>query len=126
MKEIFATIDEYIASFPEHIQEIMVQVRKTIMDNAPDAVESISWGMPAFKTCGKPLVYFAGNKNHLGFYGTPTIHPEFAEALIAYKQGKGSVQFPYNKPVPYETIGRIVKFRINENSEKHKLKKNRI
>ena len=118
MREKFATIDEYIASFPGHIREIMVQVRKTIMDNAPDAVESISWGMPAFKTRGKPLVYFAGHKKHLGFYGTPIIHPEFAGALSAYKQGKGSVQFPYNKPVPYETIGRIVKFRISENSEK--------
>jgi uncharacterized protein YdhG (YjbR/CyaY superfamily) len=115
MKENFATIDEYIASFPKHVREIMVQVRKTILANAPDAAESISWGMPAFKTRGKPLVYFAGHKNHLGFYGTPAIHPEFANELSAYKQGKGSIQFPYNQPIPYDLIGKIVKFRINQN-----------
>jgi uncharacterized protein YdhG (YjbR/CyaY superfamily) len=123
MKENYATIDEYIASFPEHVREIMVQVQKTILTNAPDAAESISWGMPAFKTHGKPLVYFAGHKNHLGFYGTPTIHAAFAKELSPYKQGKGSVQFPYNQPVPYELIGKIVMFRINENFKKHQLKK---
>jgi uncharacterized protein YdhG (YjbR/CyaY superfamily) len=126
MRENFNTIDEYIATFPDYIQKIMVRVRKTIMDSTPDVVESISWGMPTFKTHERPLVYFAGHKHHLGFYGTPTIQAEFADELAGYKQGKGSVQFPYDKQVPFELIRRIVEFRIKENSEKHKAKNNRI
>jgi len=109
------TVEEYIHSFPPEIEEILTQIRIVIREKAPDAVESISYGMPAYKTHGKPLVYFAGFKNHIGFYATPTGHTEFASELSAYKQGKGSVQFPLNKPIPYELIGRIVEFRVKEN-----------
>jgi len=101
----------------------MQQVRKTILENAPDAVESISWGMPGYKVYGKPLVYFAGHKHHLGFYGTPTVHPAFAKELKGYKQGKGSIQFPYDNLVPFELIGRMVRFRAHENEEKLLAKK---
>jgi uncharacterized protein YdhG (YjbR/CyaY superfamily) len=71
--------------------------------------------MPAYKTHGKPLVYFAGFKKHIGFYATPTGHAEFKSELSQYKQGKGSVQFPIDQPVPYELIDRIVEFRVQEN-----------
>ncbi len=70
-----------------------------------------------FSPCGSPLVYFAAQKKHLGFYATPTGHEAFVERLSAYKQGKGSVQFPYSKPVPYGLIREIVAFRVQENSQ---------
>lgn len=115
------TVDNYIKSFPENVQVLLKQVRAVIKENAPEAAESIAYQMPAYKTNGKPLVYFAAFKNHVGFYATPTGHSEFAKELTKYKQGKGSVQFPYGKPIPFDLIGRIVKFRVKENlTKKHK------
>lgn len=107
--------DDYIASFPLETQVILTQVRSTIQKAAPEAEESISYAMPTFKLNGKPLVYFAGYKNHIGFYATPTGHEAFEKELAIYKQGKGSVQFPINKPMPLDLIERIVKFRVKEN-----------
>ena len=118
MNTQITTADEYIASFPKEVQQLMEHVRSTIKQAAPEAEETISYGMPAYKTNGKPLVYFAAFKNHIGFYATPTGHAEFAEELSKYKQGKGSVQFPLNKPIPLELISRIVKFRVEENTKK--------
>jgi uncharacterized protein YdhG (YjbR/CyaY superfamily) len=109
------TVDNYIESFPESVQILLRQIRTTIKESAPDAVESIAYHMPAYKTNGKPLVYFAAFKNHIGFYATPTGHSEFAKELSKYKQGKGSVQFPFDRPVPFDLIGQIVKFRVKEN-----------
>jgi len=117
------SIDEYIADFQEDIQSLLIQVRSAIKQAAPDAEESIGYGMPAYKTHGKPLVYFAAFKNHIGFYATPTGHAEFAEELSKYKQGKGSVQFPIDKPMPLKLIAQIVEFRVIENQEKAKAKK---
>lgn len=117
------SIDEYIKTFPADVQKLMEQIRVTIKENAPEAEEGIGYGMPAFKTHGKPLVYFAGFKNHIGFYATPTGHAEFATELSKYKQGKGSVQFPLDQPIPYELIARIVEFRVIENQEKAKAKR---
>jgi uncharacterized protein YdhG (YjbR/CyaY superfamily) len=115
------TVDNYIESFPESVRKLLEQVRATIKENAPDAIESFAYQMPAYKTNGKPLVYYAAFKNHIGFYATPTGHSEFAKELSKYKQGKGSVQFPFDKPIPFDLIGRIVKFRVKENlSKKHK------
>lgn len=106
--------DEYISNFPAATQIILQEVRETIKNAAPNANESISYGMPAYKLNGKALVYFAGYKNHIGFYATPTGHAEFTEELAKYKQGKGSVQFPINEPMPLDLITKIVKFRISE------------
>ena len=114
MKNQFKSIPEYIKTFPKNIQTLLDKVRTTIVENAPEAVEGISYGMPAYKVNGKPLVYFAGFKNHIGFYATPTGHSEFADELSTYKQGKGSVQFPLDKPIPFDLIGRIVEFRVKE------------
>lgn len=116
-------VDEYIDAFPVDVQKILRQIRAIIKDTAPCAVESISYGMPAYKLYGKPLVYFAGFKNHIGFYATPTGHSAFREELSQYKQGKGSVQFQLDKPIPYKLIGQIVEFRVAENTEKAKIKK---
>jgi uncharacterized protein YdhG (YjbR/CyaY superfamily) len=114
MQTQFTTIDQYIQSFSASVQPILYEVRNTIKENAPDAIESISYGMPAWKLNGKPLVYFAGYKNHVGFYATPTGHVAFTKELSLYKQGKGSVQFPIKESMPLQLIARIVQFRVAE------------
>ncbi|MNJ86239.1 hypothetical protein D3C87_37300 [compost metagenome] len=115
MKTTFTTVDEYIREFDSDTKERLVTLRDLIRKTAPEAVESISYGMPAYKVNGKPLVYFAGYKSHIGFYATPTGHEAFAEELSKYKQGKGSVQFPLNEPLPLKLITEIVQFRLAEN-----------
>ena len=116
-------VDDYISDFPEDIQSVLEKIRATIRKAAPDALEMISYGIPAFKFQGKPLVYFAAFKNHIGFYPTPTGIKEFEKDLSIYKQGKGSVQFPIDKPMPLELIGKIVKYRVNKNLEMSLTKK---
>ncbi len=116
-------VDEYIAGFPDEIQTLLNQVRSIVKQAAPDAEESISYGMPSYKIYGRQLVYFAAFKNHIGFYATPTGHAEFAKELSMYKQGKGSVQFPIDQPMPLDLIFQIVEFRVFENQEKAKAKK---
>lgn len=115
-------IDEYIAGFPQDVQEILEKTRATIRAAAPEAKEKISYGMPAFTLHGN-LVYFAAFKSHIGFYPIPSGIEQFKKELSVYKQGKGSIQFPLDEPIPYELIGRIVKFRAQENLEKAKAKK---
>lgn len=112
------TVDEYIKQFPDDVQQLLEKIRTIIKEKAPGAVESISYQMPAYKTNGKPLVYFAAYKNHIGLYATPSGHSEFAVELSKYKQGRGSVQFPLNQPLPTELIGKIVAFKVKENSAK--------
>ena len=114
MKARYATIDEYIKIYPSEVQIILEKVRLTIKKAAPEAVEAISYRMPTFKLNGKNLVHFAAFKNHIGFYPIPSGIEAFKEELSAYKQGKGSVQFPLDKPIPYELISRIVEFRVKE------------
>lgn len=104
-------IDEYIAAVPEEVQSKLQQVRTTIKETAPDAEETIGYGMPTFKLNGN-LVHFAAFKNHIGFYPTPTGIEEFEKELSVYKQGKGSVQFPLDKQMPLDLISKIVKFRV--------------
>ena len=115
------TIDEYIAGFPKDVQAILEQVRTTIRKAAPNAEEKISYQMPTFTLKGN-LVHFAAFKNHIGFYPIPSGIEEFKEELSAYEQGKGSVQFPLDKPIPYDLISRIVKFRVKENLAKAEAK----
>lgn len=116
------TIDEYIAGFPKDIQIILEQLRTTIRKAAPEAEEVISYQMPAFKLSGM-LVYFAGYKNHIGFYPTPSAIEAFKKELSEYKGAKGSVQFPLEKPLPLKLITKIVKFRVIENLEKASISK---
>ena len=119
MKIEYPSVNAYISTFPKEVQEILEKIRTTIIKNAPKAIESIAYGMPAYKTHRKPLVYFAAFKNHIGFYATPSGHSEFSKELSNYKQGKGSVQFPFDQ-VPYELIAKIVIFRVKENEQKFK------
>lgn len=108
-------IEEYINGFSGDTQQILGKIRGIIKKVVPDAIENILYGMPGYKTYGKPLVYFAAYKKHIGFYATPTGHKKFEKELSQFKQGKGSVQFPLDQPIPYDLIERIVKFRMKEN-----------
>jgi uncharacterized protein YdhG (YjbR/CyaY superfamily) len=121
--EIVTTVDQYIAAFTPPVKERLHQIRAAIKKAAPDAEECISYMLPAYKYRGKPLVYFGGFQNHIGFYATPTGHEAFEKELSVYKQGKGSVQFPLNKPLPLSLVTKIVKFRLKQNLEKDKSKK---
>jgi uncharacterized protein YdhG (YjbR/CyaY superfamily) len=121
-KAIPSTVDEYIAASPKEVRQLLKQMRAAIKAAAPKAEELISYGMPGYKYHGM-LVYFAGYKNHIGFYATPTGHKTFEKELSKYKQGKGSVQFPVEEPLPLALITKIVKFRVKENEEKAVLKK---
>ena len=125
MKKNIKNVDEYIAGFPKDTQALLTQMRTTIRQAAPDAEEVISYSMPAYRYHGM-LVFFAAFKNHIGFYATPTGHETFKKELSVYKEGKGSVQFPLDQPLPLGLISKIVKFRVKENLEKAKtkLKKN--
>ena len=108
------TIDEYIAGFPDDVQQILQKIRSTIHEAAPEAREKISYQMPTFFLNGN-LVHFAAFKEHIGFYPVPTGIEKFKKELSVYKQGKGSVQFPLDQPIPYDLITKIVKFRVKEN-----------
>ena len=110
-------IDEYIAGFPPDVQEILEKIRLTIRKAAPGAEETIKYQMPTFTLHGN-LVYFAAFKTHIGFYPIPTGIEKFKKELAPYKQGKGSVQFPLDQPIPYGLISKIVKFRVQENMAK--------
>jgi uncharacterized protein YdhG (YjbR/CyaY superfamily) len=113
----FKDIDSYIAEQVPDVRERLEQIRQVVKTSAPKAEEVISYGMPAFKFHGM-LVYFAAFKNHIGFYALPSGNEAFQKELSAYKQGKGSIQFPLDKPVPLALIKKIVKFRVKENLEK--------
>jgi uncharacterized protein YdhG (YjbR/CyaY superfamily) len=123
---VWKDVDTYISSFPADVQKPLKQIRKTIKQHAPTAVESISYGMPAYKLNGKPLVYFAAFKNHIGFYATPTGHEAFAKDLAIYKQGKGSVQFPLDQPMPMTLIEEIIAFKASQNMERSKTTTKRV
>jgi uncharacterized protein YdhG (YjbR/CyaY superfamily) len=107
------TIDEYIAGFPDDVQQILQQIRRTIRAAAPDAQEAISYQMPTYKLHGN-LVHFAAFKKHIGFYPDPSGIEAFKDELAPYVSSKGAVQFPLDQPIPYELIGRIVTFRVAE------------
>ena len=118
----FTTIDEYIATFPNDTQRILEDIRATIKAAAPEAQEKISYQMPTFFLNGN-LVHFAAFKNHIGFYPVPSGIEKFKKELSIYEQGKGSAQFPLDKPMPLALITKIVKFRVKENLAKAKVKK---
>ena len=117
----YKTIDEYIAQYPVEVRNTLQELRIVIHKAAPEAVEKISYQMPAFSQEGV-LVYFAAFKNHIGFYPAPRGIDAFKEELSVYEGSKGTVRFPIGKPLPYELITRIVKFRVAENLEKAKNK----
>ncbi len=113
----FRNIDEYIASFPTDVQHTLRALRTAIKEAAPDAEETISYGMPAFRLNGV-LVYFAAHKHHIGFYPTSSGIRAFKDKLSMYRQSKGAVQFPIDGPIPLDTVQEVVRFRVKENLTK--------
>jgi uncharacterized protein YdhG (YjbR/CyaY superfamily) len=104
----FATVDDYISSFPADVQVILEQVRRTIHHAVPGADETISYQIPTITLGGRYLVYFAGWKHHLSVYPVPAGDDAFERDIAPYRAGRGTVKFPYRKPVPYDLIGRLV------------------
>jgi uncharacterized protein YdhG (YjbR/CyaY superfamily) len=110
------TIDDYIAGFPDHVQQRLEKVRATIRKAAPDAEESISYRIPTFNLNGRYLIYFAALKKHIGVYPAPVAHAELKAALSPYASGKGTVRFPLDEPIPVGVLQKIVKFRMREHA----------
>ena len=111
------TIDEYIAQFPQEVQQILNKVRAVIKETAPGATEKISYAMPGFYLNGM-LVWFAGHAKYIGFYPTGSGIEAFKKEIAGYKWSKGAVQFPLDQPIPYDLIRKMVKFRMGENRKK--------
>ena len=115
-------MEDYIKSFPPEVQTILQELRSTIRKAAPQAEETIGYGIPTFRLNGN-LVHFGAYKNHIGFYPGAGGVLEFYKKLSSFKSAKGSVQFPHDRPIPYDVISKIVKFRVKQNEEKFSLKK---
>lgn len=115
-------IDEYIAGLPHDVQEILEEIRLTIRKAAPDAQETIKYQIPTFTLNGN-LVHFAAFKKHIGFYPAPTGIEEFKKEMSPYEGAKGSVEFPLDKPIPFDLIDKIVKFRVKEDLERAEAKR---
>ncbi len=113
----FKTIDEYINAFPKEVRTVLQTLRQTIKEEAPDAEETIKYGMPTFTLHGN-LVYFGAWKKHIGFYPITAAMEASIQELSAYKtSGKGTIQFPLNQPLPLPLIRKIVQFRVKEQLE---------
>lgn len=108
-----ATVDEYIAAAPPERQEVLHKIRQVIIAAAPDAQERTSWAMPTYWQ-GENLVHFSDAKHHVGFHPSPQAILAFADKLIDYKTSKGTVQFPYSKPIPYDLIEEITRWRVEQ------------
>ena len=117
-KNNFETIDEYISTFPEEVQSILNNLSKIISTSAPKAEEKISYNMPTYYLKGN-LIHFAGYKNHIGLYPTPSGIEHFKDEHKGYKTSKGAIQFPIDKPLPEKLIAKIVKYRVKENLERN-------
>jgi uncharacterized protein YdhG (YjbR/CyaY superfamily) len=115
-------IDEYIAGFPDDVQKILERIRMTISKAAPGAEETISYQIPTFTLEGDYLVYFAAYKKHIGLYPAPRGIEKFKKELSVYEGGKGTVRFPLDKPIPFDLISKIVKFRVKESLERARAK----
>ncbi len=110
----FESIGEYISTFPKATQKILEEIRQTIHQSAPEAVESIRYAMPTFRLLDTNLIHFAAFKNHIGLYPSPSGVNAFKEVISKYVHAKGSIQFPINEPIPLDLISKIVKFRVQE------------
>lgn len=119
-KAEYTTVDEYIAGYDGEIRIRMEKLRNLILTCSPDITEKISWGMATFVLHGN-LVHFSGQKQHLGFHPSPSAIVAFANRLGDYKYSKGTVQLPYEKPMPYDLIEEMVMFRVQEQLKKKHL-----
>ena len=113
-KKRFTTIDEYISTFPGEIQAVLEKVRQAIHHAAPEAAEAMSYGIPTFNLNGKHVVFFAGWKHHISLYPLPAGDEAFQQELSHYKRAKGTIQFPFDKPIPYDFVEYIVTLLMSE------------
>lgn len=113
------TIDAYIKDFPPEIEMILRKLRSTIKSIAPTATEAISYGIPTFKLNGN-LIHFGGFKDHVSLFPGAEAIEVFAKELSVYKTSKGTIQFPLSKPIPYELVEKITKYRVEKNTSKTK------
>jgi uncharacterized protein YdhG (YjbR/CyaY superfamily) len=113
----FESVDDYIASYPEEARRQLAAVRRAIRAAAPEADEKISYGMATFTVEGRPLVYFAGWKNHVGVYPVPTGDPAFEQAIGPYRRAKDTVRFPIGLPVPLDLVTRITELCLQRRAE---------
>ncbi|MDR0506174.1 MAG: DUF1801 domain-containing protein [Dysgonamonadaceae bacterium] len=113
------TIDEYIETFEPEIQKTLTEIRNFIKNEVPDATEKISYGMPTFYLNGN-LVHFAAFKDHYGFFPSPSGIDAFEKELSPYRSGKGTLRFSIDKPIPWDIIKKVVRFRVSENLNKAK------
>ena len=104
-------VESYISQFDGEVKNRLLAMRQLVRREAPEAAESFTYGMVGYKLNGKPLVYFGGFKNHIGFYATPNGHEAFKGEFAKYKQGKGSVQFPNDQPLPVDLTRRVILYR---------------
>jgi uncharacterized protein YdhG (YjbR/CyaY superfamily) len=119
-----ATIDDYVARFPEQTQKGLEQIRLLVKKTVPNAEEAISYGIPTFNINGSYLVYFAGFKKHISIYPVPSGNKEFEKDFARYStSGKGTIKFPLDEPIPITLVTRIIKFRLKQNEAKTKSKK---
>ena len=114
-KVTWKSIDEYLASFPEDTRKILEELRATINAAAPEAGEKISYNIPTFTLNGNYLIYFAGWKTHISIYPIPTGSQAFNKQVSKYVEGKGTLKFPIDKPLPLKLITKIVKLNVAEN-----------
>jgi len=119
-KKQFTTLDEYISAFPEDIQATLEKMRQAIHKAAPEAVETMSYGIPTFDLNGKHLVFFAGWKQHISLYPLPAGDEAFQQAIAHYKRAKGTIQFPLDKPLPGDLVVQIVTLLVMEKPEKER------
>jgi uncharacterized protein YdhG (YjbR/CyaY superfamily) len=117
MAEAIKTMDEYIMGFEPAIQKTLTELRNFIKAEAPEASEKISYGMPTFYLKGN-LVHFAAFKDHYGFFPSPSGIDKFEEELIPYRGGKGTLRFPFNKPIPWDILRKVIRYRVEENLKK--------
>src|SRR5437868_874173 len=111
----FETVDEYIQTFPADAQAALERIRQTIQKAAPEAKETISYNMPTFVLDGTLLVYFAAWKHHVALYHIPAGDEAFQKECAPYVNDKGALLFPLDKPVPYDLVEKVIRFRMQEN-----------
>ncbi len=114
----FKTIDEYIAQFPENVRVVLEKLRQVIRESAPRAEETMSYGIPTFDLNGRHLAHFGAYKNHVGFYPTSSGIEAFKRELSSFRTSRGTVQFPLDKPIPFDLVKKIVKYRVKENTSR--------
>lgn len=121
----YKTVDEYLATFPDATKKALEEIRATIRAAAPDAREKISYQIAGFELNGKNLIYFAGWKNHVSIYPIPSGNDEFNQEIAQYADGKGTLKFPLNKPLPLELVRKVVEARVTENLKMVELNSNK-